>query len=390
MQNNNFVKSSMCHKSGIKIDRYDNHSSAYTDDNEQLKFYNKIKEQNKHTGVRIEKSENNYKEDPFGGIDPFQNPDGNHNVEVKKIDKITEIDLNINNYSQKELYKLFGIQDNTSLTKNIMKICKKTVLKTHPDKSKIDSKYFIFFSQAYKRLFAIYEFQNKSDSSEIKVQVADDTDVYQKDNAIALNNLFEQNKDLKKTSNFNEWFNEQFEKHKIEGESQSGYGDWLKSDENVENITKINQSNLSSEIEKRKKQQQSLTEYKGVGRQYFNSTSGSSLVEFNKDFNSSGLFSSDGMGYTDLKQAYAESLIPVTEEDYAKIPKFKTVDEYNRYRNSQNMTIPDKETSMKQLYQINEQDDQESRALAFHLAKQTETALKQNNLFWSNIKQIKN
>ena len=54
------------------------------------------------------------------------------------------------------------------------------------------------------------------------------------------------------------------------------------------------------------------------------------------------------------------------------------------------MTIPDKETSMKQLYQINEQDDQDSRALAFHLAKQTESAIKQNNLFWSNIKQIKN
>jgi curved DNA-binding protein CbpA len=388
MKTEKFMKTPRCSKGGVKIHDSENQPTGYDDD--QLAFYNKIKNEQKHTGVRIAKTDNNYTADPFGGIDPFKNPEGEKEVTVKKVDNIMDIDLNINNYSQKELYKLFGIQNNTALTKDIMKICKKTVLKTHPDKSGIDRKYFLFFSQAYKRIFSIYEFQNKADSGEIKVQVNDQFDSNQQQQAAALNHLFENNKSLKKTTNFNEWFNEQFDKHQVEDDTQNGYGDWLQSDENVENIDKISESNLSSEIEKRKKQQQSVTEYKGISTQYFSAFGGTSLIQHNNDFNSSSLFSGDGMGYTDLKQAYAESLIPVTEEDYNKIPKFKTVDEYNRYRSSQDIAIPDKEQSMKQLYKMNEKDDEESRALAFHLAKQSEQVEKNSQSFWSNIKQLKN
>jgi len=386
--NPNISKTSKCTKGGVKIYHTDNKSKGYADD--QLDFYNKIKSENRDTGVRIAASENNYKEDPFGGTDPFKNPDGEKEVTVQKVNNITEIDLNINNYSQKELYKLFGIQNNTVLSKDIMKVCKKTVLKTHPDKSGIDQKYFIFFSQAYKRLFSIYEFQNKTDSGEIKVQVNDQFDSHQQDEAASLNRLFEENKSLRKTSNFNEWFNDQFEKYKIVDDQENGYGNWLKSDENVENIDNLSKTQLSSEFEKRKKELQSVTEYKGVSTQYSSSFGGTTLMNYNKDFNSSGLFSGDGMGYTDLKQAYAESVIPITEEDYAKMPKFTNIDEYNRYRNSQDMSIPDKDTAMKQLYKINEKDEEDSRALAFHLAQQSELISKQNKQFWSNIKQLKN
>jgi len=96
------------------------------------------------------------------------------------------------------------------------------------------------------------------------------------------------------------------------------------------------------------------------------------------------------MGFTDLKQAYVESVIPVTQEDYNKIPKFATIDEYNRYRSSVNMSIPTKEESMKQLYQQNKIDEDENTALAYHLAKQSEEVSAKNKQFWSSIKQLKN
>lgn len=379
--NKQFTKTPRCNKSGIKI-----HNTPSSDDQEQ--FFNKIKSEKKHTGVRIQKTDNNYKSDPFGGIDPFKNPDGDNKVQIQKTDSIDTIDLNINNYSKNELYKLFGIDNNTSLTIDIMKICKKTVLKTHPDKSGMDGKYFIFFSKAYKRLHSIYQFQNKGEG-EIQFQNNNFSDNQNKANFEVLNNMFDKNKSLRKTNNFNEWFNDLFEKNKLD-ENNSGYGDWLKSNEDVEEISEISPKNLDSEIEKKKKHLQSITEYKGISQQYFSSFGGSTLLDQNSNFTSGDLFSKDSMGFTDLKQAYVESVIPVTQEDYNKIPKFATIDEYNRYRSSVNMSIPTKEESMKQLYQQNKIDEDENTALAYHLAKQSEEVSAKNKQFWSSIKQLKN
>ena len=379
--NDKFIKTASCNKSGIRI----NNTPSI---NEQEHFYNKIKTENKHTGIRIQTTDNNYKSDPFNGIDPFKNPNGDKKVQIQKTDTIDTLDLNINNYSKNELYKLFGIDDNASLTVDIMKICKKTVLKTHPDKSGMVPKYFLFFSKAYKRLYSIYQFQNKGEG-QISFQNNNFSDNQDKDNFEALNQMFDKNKSLRKTTNFNEWFNEQYEKNKLD-DNDSGYGDWLKSNEDIEDISKISHKNLDSEIEKKKKHLQSITEYNGLSQQYFSSFGGSSIVQQNSDFTSSGLFSKEGMGFTDLKQAYVQSVIPVTEEDYNKIPKFSTIDEYNRYRNSVDMSIPTKEESMKQLYNQNKMDEDENTALAYHLAKQSEEVSLKKQQFWSSIKQLKN
>ena len=71
-----------------------------------------------------------------------------------------------------------------------MKECKKLVLKSHPDKSRLDEKYFIFFSKAYNKLKGIYEFQNKI---QIKKTV-DSSEYYDSEQANILNNVFEQKK----------------------------------------------------------------------------------------------------------------------------------------------------------------------------------------------------
>jgi curved DNA-binding protein CbpA len=388
MKSSNTFKSPRCTKGGIKIHQSENNcKTGFNDD--QLEFYNKIKNQNKHTGVRIEKSDNNYDIDPFDGVDPFNNPNISKEISVKQYNNLYQnLDLNIDNYSQTELYKLFGITEQI-LTTDIMKICKKTVLKTHPDKSKIDQKYFLFFSKAYKRLFSIYEFQNKSkknikDEEEYSTATQQFNDTSKTN---VLNKMFETNKSLRKKDNFNEWFNEQFEKHKLDDDT-SGYGDWLKSDEDISNIENVTQANMGIEMEKKKKEIQALTNYNGISTQFFSSFGGSTLIDNANNFTSSGLFSDDGVGYSDLKQAYVESVIPVTEEDYSNIPKFKNVDEYNRYRSTQDITIPDKEESMKKLYAENKIQEEQSTALAYHYAKQAEQVKKNNQSFWSNIKQL--
>jgi hypothetical protein len=201
-------KNNICPKGGVKIHETVNCAN----DEDQLAFFNRIKSQNKHTGVRITQGENEYSEDPFSGFNPFNSNDEQKfvptNYDTKSYDKM---DLNIESYSREDLFKLFGL-NNRSLSEDIMKECKKIVLKTHPDRSKLDEKYFIFFSNAYKKLLSIYEFQNKTNSK----KKSDINEYFDSENVEILDNFFDNQKKNKDPKNFNEWFNSQFDKHKLE------------------------------------------------------------------------------------------------------------------------------------------------------------------------------
>ena len=338
----------------------------------------------KKGGVKIKETNNGYKEDPFANVNPFINETKREDISYNS-NSYSNLDLNIDNYSREELYKLFGLRTSMTLNEEIMKECKKLVLKTHPDKCRLDEKYFVFFSQAYKKLLTIYEFQNKTNSK----KSADKSEYYDTNNGKILDNMFEKNKDLKDPKNFNQWFNSQFEKHRLEDPVETGYGNWLKSDDDIvftpSNITK---DKMASEMEKRKKQVQTLTEYTGITDLYASTFGGSSLMTYDSNFSSGTLFSSDGMGYTDLRQAYVESVIPVTEEDYKKTQKFSNVDEYKRHRDNANIVPLSKEEAMRNLYNQDKQKDQESAALAFYYAQQSEKVKKNENDFWTGLKQI--
>jgi hypothetical protein len=113
-------------------------------------------------------------------------------------------------------------------------------------------------------------------------------------------------------------------------------------------------------------------------------------MSYDSNFSSGSLFSSDGMGYTDLRQAYVESVIPVTEEDYHKTKQFKSIDEYKRHRESVDTKPLSKEEAMRQLFNDNKQKDEESAALAFYYAQQSEKAKANQDNFWSGLKQVTN
>jgi len=334
-------------------------------------------------GVKIKEAGNGYTNDPFAGVNPFKE-ERNETIQYEK-SAYDRIDLNIANYSRNDLFSLFGLKS-MSLTEDIMKECKKIVLKTHPDKSQLEPKYFLFFSSAYKKLKEIYDFQNKTNSK----KATDSNEYYESSNRDVLDMVFDTKKDLKDPKNFNKWFNDQFDKHKLDDPNETGYGSWLKSDEDIVYTPNVTKSNMAAEIEKRKKEVQTLTTYSGVGDTYSSTFGGSSLMVYDSNFTSGSLFSGDGMGYTDLRQAYVESVIPVTEEDYRKTKQFHSIDEYKRHRESVNTTPLSKEEAMRQLYRENKNKDEESAALAFYYAEQSEKAKKNQDKFWGELKQVTN
>ena len=163
---------------------------------------------------------------------------------------LNNLDLNIDNYSLEDLYNLFNISGGI-LNEANLKTAKQIVYKMHPDKSHLDPKYFLFFSKAYKCIFSIYEFQNKSEK---KTEESLKGDFYNESNVSVLNNMFETKKELKDPKNFNSWFNEKFEKHKLEDEdTNKGYGDWLKSDEGLyDQADNVTQTNMNEAFERQK------------------------------------------------------------------------------------------------------------------------------------------
>lgn len=348
-----------CPKAGIKIHETNNNPPSYSSFsyNPNIDFSN--------TNYNINNTNINNSKPP---LHPKKSTDL-YNT------SLNELDLDINNYELADLFRLFNITDG-DLNDASLKQAKQIVLKMHPDKSKLDSKYFLFFSKAYKQLFSIYEFQNKSITNK---RTNNNDDFYDESNKRILDNMFEQNKALKDGPNFNRWFNESFEKHRINNPFEDGYGDWLKSNDDFlgigENVTK---SNMNEIFEQKKKQVQALQVYNGVVDSY-SSNFGSSL-------GGDDAFTSSN--YTDLRQAYTETLIPVTHEDYEKIPKYKNVNEYMARRDNMDTTPLSKAEAERILYQREKDESQRSAALAFKQAQEAEKAKQANNSFWGDIKRI--
>lgn len=339
------------------------------------------------SGIKIRQSDNDYKHNPFAKVESYRQQvnDSDFLHLSKGVPQYETLDLNINNYSREDLYKLFGFKSSIILSDDNMKEAKKVVLKTHPDKSRLDNKYFVFFSAAYKKLKEIYEFQNKTSNKTIEQYE------FERENEEILDKFFDAKKDLKKGENFNKWFIEQFDKHRLEDPLERGYGDWLKSDEDIVYMPQnISKDTMSREMDKRKREIQSLTPYKGYGDMVMSSSvGGSALMEYDSNFSSGSVFGGD-VGYTDLRQAYTESVIPITEDDFNKVRQYKSIDEYKRYRDSMNVEPSSQEESIRKLYQQDRAKNEESATLAFHYAKQSEKVKQNNEKFWSSLKQLTN
>lgn len=304
------------------------------------------------------------------------------------------LDLNIDNYKLEDILKLFNI--NYNFDENDMKNAKKIVLKSHPDKSGLDKKYFLFFTKAYKYLYFIYDFRkkkfDKDDESNISYEnmIVENkdyenilSDEERKKNFEVLSNNKEVNKD------FNSWFNKMFDEHKLQSDyEKDGYGNWMKDDnnfkqfDNCSNVSKMNES-----IEKIKE-----TNYSIIKKEDFQENlsisrynNGSDLLNDKLDDYSSGeLFSK--FGYNDLRKAHEETLIPVS--DSIKRQEFNSVGEYEIFRARE--TIKDDFYSLQQSKEIlknrKKNIEQIDNERAFRLAKQDEEVEKMNNQFWSKIK----
>jgi len=304
------------------------------------------------------------------------------------------VDLDINNYNLEDILKLFKVPVN--FDEQDLKRAKQVVLKTHPDKSGLDSKFFLFYSKAYKMLYSLWDFRKKGDVNKSSaVTDYEDVDKFsEEDKKKILDNLFKSDntKTKFKTSNdFNKWFNEQFEKNKIYNENEeSGYGDWLKTNEGLDEINpNVSAATMKTEFDKKKSSIRALVVHKDVSElNSWNSISASELTREGPGEFSSDLFSR--LPFQDLQKAHTETVIPVTDEDYDNIPKFKNVNEYLNHRNKVDTTPLSEHQAQQYLNQQNDRESEKAVRRAYELAKQSEIAKQKSQSFWGNLQFLQN
>jgi hypothetical protein len=301
-----------------------------------------------------------------------------------------KVDLDLNNYTLDDLLHLFHIPAN--FDEEDLKQAKKMVLMTHPDKSHLDAKYFRFYSQAYKQLFSIWEFKRKQQNQNKSFQIDDNRKENHK-NEHSLEK--EQKKALdrvlsKKPEQFNQWFNEQFERARLQTEEdENGYGSWLTSNEDLDSSNDVNSvADMAKEMERKKAQIRSLTLYQEVEDLFATGVSASQLGGNAPTSYSSDLFSS--LPYEDLRKAHTETVIPVTMEDYHNRRHFSSVDEYKRDRSLQDRSTSmlSEQQSLEYLRSKERKEEKAATERAYQMAKQAEEAEKKNKDFWSRILRI--
>jgi hypothetical protein len=316
----------------------------------------------------------------------------------------TEVDLDIDNYDLNDLLGLFQLD--VSYSETDLARAKRLVLKMHPDKSRLDAKFFLFYSKAYKTLYQLWKFRNVGDSKsesrtssnngprerEQMVYVSDTSfDRDTSGNGELLNRMFRENSALRKAPDFNRWFNAEFEKVRVESSDADGYGDWLTNEDmnESEQVQGSTGQMMAAFTEKKRKACQDIVVHQEVESFYggLGGGMGSDLGGSSDTYDSVG--SSSGVGYQDLRKAHTETMIPVSDADLAQRKTFGSVDEIRRHRTSQNIVPLSTEESHRMLSEQTSREDENAVRRAFRLTKEVEESERRSQQFWKNLRMLK-
>jgi hypothetical protein len=306
-----------------------------------------------------------------------------------------DLDLDIRNYELRDILNLFKLP--AVFTEAHMREAKLMVMRTH-----LDKEYFLFFSKAYKILHEVYQVRagmSRQKGDDLKYDdVKEDIDARRNANSDKLKRM--------NAGEFNRWFNQTFEQNKLYDEEQdSGYGDWLKSndadndDDRDANADLGEGSSWAQRMEQLDRRKQRLREQALVVRgevKTFDSfgSAGYGLARDRPEEHSSGInigAFGGSLAYEDLKKAHTESVIPVTHEDYEAVRKYKNMNELQMSRDVDRRTFnyseAESQSALSRSQQLQTEDDMRR---AFKLAQQDEVVRDLNKKWMAQFNAIEN
>lgn len=249
---------------------------------------------------------------------------------------LKEHNLNIHLYSLEDLLGLFDLTYNIS--QDDLKRAKKIVLMTHPDKSKLDSKYFLFYKKAFDVVVRFYENQNKQNQKITPNNTAYTPHTNNEDDNRTVKKVSSVINEMSKRE-FQDKFNDLFEKNMATKVDESK-NDWFKNDDPSYTTNEtVNSSNMGQIFNSIKDQQTGLVKYRGVENIISNQSSTSNFYDDddNDIYVTSDPFSK--LKFDDLRKVHKdETVFSVSERDYQNVKKYSSVDHFMRERGQQSTT----------------------------------------------------
>lgn len=236
--------------------------------------------------------------------------------------------LDVEKYSLDEILQLFDL-DKERITENELRKAKKKVLMIHPDKSKLDSSYFLFYKKAFDIILSMYQntltMTAPVENVEYVAENIKDTN-YQKSFSKAITSM--------EKNDFHYKFNELFDKH-MSKKVDNSKNDWFTNEESYFSLPngKISQTQMNQEINNIKsiQNERRIVNFREVTPTLFNK--GSSLYEEddNENYIASNIFSK--LKYDDLRKVHKdETVFSVKESDINNIKIYRNTEELQRSR----------------------------------------------------------
>lgn len=261
--------------------------------------------------------------------------------------------LNIQEYSLSELLGLFEL-NSYDIGVEDLKRCKKKVLMLHPDKSKLESKYFLFYKKAFDVIVEFYDNQHRQNKTIQSKDLAYDPQ-YNNSNENTTKQVSKTIEKMSKT-NFHEKFNELFENNFVH-QNDNTKNDWFKEEQNQFSVPegKVSKQKMDEAFHQIKQQSNHLIKYTGVQNLHENSATSNNYYQ---DEDNDNYVTSDPFGklkFDDLRKVHRDqTVLSVSENDIHNIKTFRSVDEFNQDRSQHSYDPMEKEHADKLLQQQEE------------------------------------
>lgn len=239
--------------------------------------------------------------------------------------------LNIQEYSLEEVLGLFDLHS-YDISIDDLKRAKKKVLMLHPDKSKLEAKYFLFYKKAFDVIIQFYDNQHRQDKQVDQNSLAYDPNINQQNKSTS--KKISQTVSKMEGNTFNEKFNELFENNHMGHVQDPSKNEWFKNEESSFDLPqgKISKQTMDDKFQHIKQQTSSLVKYNGV--QTINQGGSGTNQLYDDDDN--GYVASDPFGklkFDDLRKVHRDqSVLAVSENDIHNMKTYNNVEEFNRDR----------------------------------------------------------
>jgi len=241
--------------------------------------------------------------------------------------------LTIQSYSLDEIMGLFDL-DSYDISIENLKVAKKKVLMLHPDKSKLDAKYFLFYKKAFDIIVQFFDNQNRQNRSIQPKDVAYEPNYNDQDTNTT--KQITKNVQEMKSEKFQENFNKLFEANQMGVRPNTERNEWFQQENSAYDVPqeKMSKQAMNDNFQRIKKQNNGLIQYNGV--QSLNQDSATSNNFYDDDDFQDKYMTSDPFSklkFDDLRKVHRDqSVLAVSEQDINNIKTYGSVEEFNRAR----------------------------------------------------------